>query len=296
MSINNTKFDKNKTYAIGELQNHCSPDDAPQRFRKTPTPPIYITGGELHSRGIKTVYDFLAKNTPFKVGALVYFFEVVYDNEQQSLKHFFTGSVLTPAHQTSLSDEGEAVQTQAQGGFPVFNVPNNDASSKLFLKSQADQIASLTQINASDRQAFDKERKELYAKIDGLNNEIVNLNITINTLTAEKTALEIRYEESQKVMQMLNSKEEPAEEEPQGLADKAVGAIDAVLGDGASSQIVAGLANGAGSAIPKLLDIGIAWAQSKGLIPVAPAPEPVQSPAQDTVQSLHQQLPEQIFN
>jgi hypothetical protein len=204
---------------------------------------------------------------------------VNYTADQQNLRHFFTGSVLPLIKQTTLSDDTEALPTIAQNGFSAFANPQNDGNSKLFLKAQSDQIATLTQINASDRLSFDKERKGYLDKVDALNNEIVNLNIRINTLSAEKTALEIRYEESQKVMQMFNSKEQETVEEPQGLADKGVAMIDTMLGDGASMQIVSGLANGAGAAIPKLLDIGIAWAQQKGIIPTpAAAPTAVTEP------------------
>ena len=160
-----------------------------------------------------------------------------------------------------------------------------------------EEIATLTKINADDRIAFDKERKDFLKKIDELNTQIVNLNIEKNTLTAEKTALEIRYEESQKVMQMLGNKEqEPEPEEPQGLADKAVAVVDTMLGDGASQQLVAGLMGGLGEGISKLIDVGIAFAQSKGVLPnTQPQAEPVQPPPQamsvqhHTLQALQQQ-------
>jgi cold shock CspA family protein len=218
----------------------------------------------------------LKNGCPFKIGSTVYFFEVNYADDKQELKHFFTGSALPPvSNSNGLSDDGEANQTVEKNNGFAFIAPQDNGASKTFVKSQADQIMTLTQINASDRTAFDKERKDYLKKIEEQNKEIVDLNILINTLKAEKTALEIRYEESQRMMQMFNSREpEPVDEEPQGLADKAVATIDTVLGDGASANIIAGLASGAGAAIPKLLDIGIAWATKKGLIPETPTPEP----------------------
>ena len=68
---------------------------------------------------------------------------------------------------------------------------------------------------------------------------------------------------------ILKESEVKEEEVPQGLADKTVAMLDGVLGDGASQQIVMGLAQGVGSGISKLIDFGVDYFKQKKSQPQA---------------------------
>jgi hypothetical protein len=234
----------------------------------------------LHARKIKNVHDFLRNNCPFTGSAPVYFYEVNYTDDRQEFLHIFTGTVLAPTN-SNLGDDADTGLVNSNNSSERNNnftlvAPTNDATSKTFVKSQAEQIQLLTKINADDRMAFDKERKEFIKKIDELNNRIVDLNITINTLEADKRGLEIRCEEKERLLnELLKRPQEAPQEEPQGLADRGVAMLDSMLGDGASQLVLSGLATGIGNGVSKLIEAGIDYARYKGVLPKQEQAQPV---------------------
>ncbi|MDR0927213.1 MAG: hypothetical protein LBO69_05545 [Ignavibacteria bacterium] len=313
------KFDKRKYYAIGALQAGTSPTDTPLKFSNKPVPPLHISGADLIAGKMNTAPEFLqSSNCQFKVGKSVYFFEVDYENDGDLIyKLIYTGSpLLIP--QTTLSDgKPQAIVD----GRPINisqilpPVKEHSAENKEFIKSQGDQIKQLTEIGAKDRKEFANERNTFLLKINELNDKIVDLNIEINTLKADKNGLEARLEEKERFIEKLlqmqaelknelkeelqnRSNDNDVSDEPMGLADK-VGAmmngIDAKMGDGASLSIATHLLGELGKGLNKLVDFGVDWARTKVAVPQVSVPPPITQAPQAPVTSEPQEQPELIY-
>lgn len=266
------KFDKNKHYCIAKLQNGKEYNEVPEGFSNKPKP-LYFSGTDLINGGIKSCRDFLVqRKVYFEVGSPVSFYEIDSAEGSPSYNYLFTGTMMQPPPEPQ-------IQTQLQPMFlsdgkdlnhTINNIiPNAPTSEyeKMFFKNQTEQIAYYQKCLQDERKQFDIERVNFGKKIDELNDKILNLNIEKNSLEAENTALKIKYEEASKfadrMQNILKESEVKEEEVPQGLADKTVAMLDGVLGDGASQQIVMGLAQGVGSGISKLIDFGVDYFKQK---------------------------------
>jgi hypothetical protein len=294
------RFDRCKTYAIGTLQDTEAAADTIPKFQKKPTPPIYIAGAELLGIGIRSVQEFLkSANCTFTNGKAVHFYEVEYPSDEGDdevkYKHIYTGTPLLNPQNTGLSDDTPQATINGQPVSIQQIIPQpkqNSAENKEYIKSQGDQIKQLTEIAAKERREFANERTNFLSKIDTLNSSIVELNIRINTLQAEKRGLEIQISEKEKFIEQLTTMRQneisPDDDEPKGLADKVgtvMSAIDIQLGDGASGQIAMQLFSQLGEGLNKLVDFGVDWGRKKANIP-KPAPQtelqPDVQPVNDT--------------
>ena len=276
------KFDKSKNYAIGVLIQNAAPSDVPERFSSNPKP-LYLSGTDLLGVGVKSCRDFLISDSCyFKVGSAVHFYEVEYheNNDAPVYKNIFIGS---PLVSQAVTEQGLSDKTQGNGHTINNIIPNSNASEheKMLFKTQSESISYYQKCLQDERKEFANERNIYSVKINEQNDRILELNLLINTLKAENEALKIKYEEATKFADRLErmGMKEDEEEEPQGLADKGIAMLDGMLGDGASQQIVTGLANGIGQGLGKLLDLGVDILREKGF-----GKKPTEAPPQQVVQ------------
>ena len=264
-SDNSPRFDRGKSYAIGVLQSNALASDVPSRFSNTPIKPLYLTGTDLVGAGMKSCRDFLiSKNCHFRVGSAVHFYEVEYGNNNEAplYKNIFIGSPLpqTAIVEQSLGDKVESGVHTINNIIPSYNATEYE---KMFFKSQSDAIAYYQKCLADERKQFADERSIYTIKQQEQNDKILELNLQINRLKSENVGLQIKYEEVNKYADRMSQMvkeigEQPKQESPpEGLADKGIAMIDGMLGDGASQQLVMGLASGLGSGIGKLIDFGV---------------------------------------
>lgn len=249
------KFYGSKFYAIGALQSNSNAGDVPQRFSQSPVKPVHLSGNDLLNAGMRTVNDFLrSANCTFKVGTSVYFYEVVYGGEEPLYTHLYTGTPLARTLPTTLSDAESLANSGEAGNIHIKNIlPLQDYNSeiqKTLNKTNSERITSLEKMLDSKEKEFAKERKDFLDASKLQNDKILELNIEINTLKAEKEAFRIRLEERNELVdKLLDQKaEEPESQSGGGLADKMAG-IDAMLGDGASTMILSKLAEGVGTGV-----------------------------------------------
>jgi len=253
------RFDRNKSYAIGLLQGSSSPTEVPERFASSPVKPVYLTGTDLLGNGMKSCRDFLtSSNCHFRVGSAVHFYEVEYqENDAPIYKNIFIGSPIKPAPtqtETGLNDRAD--------GHIINNIiPNFHTSEyeKMFFRSQDEAIKYYQKCLSEERKDFGNERNIYVSKLEVQKDEILKLNLEINNLKSENESLKIKYEEANKFADRIvemNKKEDEAPA-PEGLADKGIAMLDGMLGDGASQQIVSGIASGIGNSIGKLMDLGV---------------------------------------
>jgi hypothetical protein len=189
------KFHRDKHYAIGALQNNSSPTDAPERFAKSPVPPLHISGAELLSFGIKTTNAFLrSSNCHHKIGATVYFFEVEYGDGEPKYKAFYSGSPLSRsvAHQ-SLSDGSPATITSDPNNINVQNFlpPTPNESEKMLHRVQNERVGVLEKMVDGKEKEFTKERGKFAEEIRELQSVIIKLNAEISKRDAELSSLNI---------------------------------------------------------------------------------------------------------
>ena len=274
------RFDRHKSYAIGTLQGNAGVSDVPDRFATSPVKPLYLTGMDLIGAGMRSCRDFLiSKNCHFRVGSAVHFYEIEYqhNNEPHIYKNIFIGSPLPQSSVLDLpvSEASNLNDRLVKEGHTINNIIPSYGSNeyeKLFFKGQSDSIAYYQKCLQEERKQFVDERNIYTLKQQELNDRILDLNLHINNLKSENESLRIKYEEASKfadrLSQMVQKEEVPptASSEPVGLADKSVAMLDGMLGDGASQQIVAGLAAGVGNGFGKLIDLGVDFIREKGLI------------------------------
>jgi len=174
------KFEKHKSYAIGVLQGNSTPTDVPERFATSPVKPLYLSGTDLVGAGMRTCRDFLlSKNCHFRIGSAVHFYKVEYKNNNEApiYKNIFIGSPLSQSTATV-----ESLGDTVKEGLPVINniIPNNQASEyeKMFFKTQSEAISYY-------QKCLQDERNILTLKMQEKNDEILKLNLEINTLKSE---------------------------------------------------------------------------------------------------------------
>ena len=280
---NSPRFDRHKYYAIGTLQGNATPADVPERFSNSPVKPLYLSGTDLVGAGMKSCRDFLvSKNCHFRVGSAVHFYEIEYqeNNEPPVYKNIFIGSPLPQS--TALSEQGLSEKTA--DGLPVINniIPNYHTTEyeKLFFKTQSEAIAYYQKCLQDERKQFADERNILTEKLQEKNDEILSLNLQINTLKSENEGLKIKYEEANKYADRIASMTQKEEEAPQGLADKGIAMLDGMLGDGAGIRILEsiamGLSSGIGKGVDKLIGLGVDYAREKGVVKTPQIPEQVE--------------------
>ena len=264
---NSPRFDKNKSYAIGVLQGNSSPMEVPERFASSPVKPAYLTGGELIGNGMQSCRDFLiSSNCHFRIGSAVHFYEVEYqENDAPIYKNIFIGSPVKPApiyQEQGLNDRVD--------GHIINNIiPNTHTSEyeKMFFRSQDEAIKYYQKCLQDERKEFNTERNIYVSKLEQQKDDILKLTLEINKLQSENDGLKIKYEESNKFADRIvemSKKDEVSE--PEGLADKGIAMIDGMLGDGASQQIIGGIASGLGNGIGKLIDLGVDYIREKGIV------------------------------
>jgi len=284
---NSPRFARDKSYAIGLLQGNSIPTEVPERFASSPVKPIYITGTDLLGNGMRSCRDFLmSSNCHFRIGSAVHFYEVEYqENDAPLYKNIFIGSPIkaAPTHtETGLNDRVD--------GHIINNIiPNTHTSEyeKMFFRSQDEAIKYYQKCLVEERKEFGNERSIYVSKLDFQKDEILKLNLEINRLRAENDALQIKYDESNKfaerIVELSKKEEEPV---PSGLADKGIAMIDGMLGDGASQQIIGGIASGLGNSIGKLIDLGVDYVRMKGFV----------KPTQQTLEQPNMIQEPQVFN
>lgn len=265
ISDNSPKFSKSKYYAIGVLIHNSSSSEVPEHFSLNPKP-LYISGTDLLLSGIKSCRDFLLSDSCyFKVGSAVHFYEVDYhDADVPVYRNIFIGSPLLRVSEPSLSDKSDLVSPTINNIIPAsYNASEHE---KMLFKTQSEAINYYQKCLQDERRDFNNERNLYSLKISEQNDKILELNLQINSLKADNESLRIKYDESSKYADRLERLSEKEVVSDGGLADKGVAMLDGMLGDGASQQIVAGLASGLGSSVGKLLDLGIDYIRHKGLI------------------------------
>lgn len=265
---NSPRFDRSKSYAIGTLQSNASASDVPERFSSSPAKVLYLSGTDLIGAGMRTCRDFLiSKNCHFKTGSAVHFYEVEYaqKGEPPTYKNIFIGSPLQPP-----SPEVQALSDKTADGHVINNIiPSYNISEpeKMLFKTQSEAIAYYQKCLQEERKQFADERNIYTLKMQEHSDKILDLNLQINALNATNDALQIKYEEANKFADRLAVMHKEQDSAPaEGLADKGIAALDSMLGDGASQQIVAGLATGLGAGIGKLIDFGVDFIRAKGLV------------------------------
>jgi cell wall assembly regulator SMI1 len=290
---NSPRFDNEKDYAIGVLKCNAKLDEVPENFSTNPRH-LHYSGSYLSSLGINSCNDFLMSSSCyFQPNSTVQFYEVQRrDDSEPYYKNIYAGSPMVQAQpqQQSLSDnKGNAIPS-ITNIIPTANASEQD---KLLYKTQTEQIAYFQKCLQEERKQFNDERTIYTSKQQELNDKILELNLRINTLEAENQLWKMKYEEAQKYMEHLSQLAKPEEEEvaPQGLADRAVGMLDGMLGDGASQQIVMSLATGLGSGLGKLIDFGIDYARQKGVVKPTPQPQVVYQQPPMAMPQMEQQMP-----
>jgi cell division septum initiation protein DivIVA len=188
------KFHRDKHYAIGALQNNSSPTDVPDRFAKTPVPPLHISGAELLSFGIKTTNSFLrSSNCHHKIGSTVYFYEVEYGDGEPRYKAFYSGSPLSRSVVHSALSDGSATPTSDSNSLNVQNfLPHiSNESEKMLHRVQNERVGVLEKMVDGKEKEFTKERGKFADEIKELHSEIIKLNSEISRRDAELSSLNI---------------------------------------------------------------------------------------------------------
>jgi hypothetical protein len=299
------RFDKNKHYEIGVLQANSSPSDVPERFSQSPRK-LSRSGADLIGLGLKSCRDYLSSdgcNSYFKPNSTICFFEVEYGNGDPIYKHIYSGTPIPPLLEKGLSDEGNQSMSPSSMLFPrIPDDPSRDASNKLLYQTQSEQISYYRKTLDDLNREFKREQSEHLQKIQDLQSQILDLNITINKLSAENEALKIRYEESSKNADRWASLASRDDDVQPSLGDKAVSVLDNMLGEGTSQMLAGQLIGGLSGGISKGIEFLIDYARKKKGMesPVLPAdsqpqaaPQPIQQqqpiPQQQPIQQQQQQ-------
>ena len=167
----------------------------------------------------------------------------------------------------------------------------------MFFRSQDEAIKYYQKCLQEERKDFNNERNNFTLKIAEHNDAILKLHLDINILKSDNEGLKIKYDEANKYADRLTQlQQKDPDAEPEGLADKSIAMIDGMLGDGASQQIVGGIANGIGSGIGKLIDLGVDYIRLKGLAKSPQQMQQVQQASSVPDSSIMEEQQQQTFN